>query len=497
MPVMTGGIRQMPRQNKTVSPLRPANTPKPEAAQGVHALQKKDKIRLAVIVVILLSAMFAVFPIEDRVKLGLDLKGGVHIVLQAKTSGADLSGNDSIDRLVAVLRNRVDQYGITEPQIQREGINRVAVDLPGVADSAAALELIGRTAVLQFRQVVQAGGTPPPQVQRQNYSSDEDFDRARANWDELMKQYDESLVSLEQAVKDDPNLMVGREEDDGRAYVLGEVYVSGGELSDARYTEDEYGKPAVAFSFNREGAEAFERATADNIGKQIAIVLDDVIISAPVVQTRISADGRITGNFTYDEAVRLAIMLKAGALPVEVEVVENRAVGPSLGEDSIHSGVRSGIIGGALVAAFMLIYYGLLGIAADVALAVAMLVLIAVVIFLKTTLTLPGIGGIILTIGMAVDGNVLIYERMREEYRSGKTITAALNSGFRKALVVILDSNVTTLIAAAVLFYFGSGPVRGFAVTLSIGVLSAMFGNIVVTRALLQILLRFNKNLAL
>lgn len=483
----------MPTQNK---PLFPSSR-RPDVQRRGTALLKKDKIRLAVIAVILLGAMFAVFPIEDRVKLGLDLKGGVHIVLLAKTDAAASGEDDSIERLVAVLRNRVDQYGIAEPQIQREGINRVAVDLPGVSDPAAALELIGRTAVLQFRQVVRSGPTPPPEVERKNYSSDEAFDIARANWDGLMKEYGESLAEFENTAKDDPNLTVGRDEDDGRAYVLGEVYVSGGELSDARYTEDEYGKPAVAFRFNRDGAAAFEKATADNIGRQIAIVLDGVIISAPVVQTRISDEGRITGNFTYDEAIRLAVMLKAGALPVEVEVVENRAVGPSLGEDSIHSGVRSGVIGGALVAVFMLIYYGMLGIAADAALATAILILMATVIFLKTTLTLPGIGGIILTIGMAVDGNVLIYERMREEYCSGKTVMAALDSGFRKALVVILDSNVTTLIAAGVLFYFGSGPIRGFAVTLSIGVLSAMFGNIVVTRALLQILLRFNKNLAL
>jgi preprotein translocase subunit SecD len=465
--------------------------------RGAPALLKRDKIRLAVIAVILLAAMFSVFPIEDRVKLGLDLKGGVHIVLQAKIDPADPNQGDSIDRLVAVLRNRVDQYGIAEPQIQREGVDRVAVDLPGVDDPQAALELIGRTAVLQFRQVVQAGAAPPPKTERENYASDEDFDRARANWELLMKEYENSVASLDQMVKDDPQLFVGRDEDDGRAYVLGEVYVSGSDLSDARYTTDEYEKPAVAFSFNKAGSEAFERATAENIHKQIAIVLDDVIISAPVVQTKISSEGRITGNFTYDEAMRLAIMLKAGALPVEVEVVENRTVGPTLGEDSIHSGVRSGIIGGSLVAAFMLIYYGALGIAADIALATAMLALMAIMIFLKTTLTLPGIGGVILTIGMAVDGNVLIYERIREEYHSGKTTMAALDSGFRKALVVILDSNVTTLIAAGVLFYFGSGPVRGFAVTLSIGVLTGMFGNLVVTRALLQILLRFNKNLVL
>jgi preprotein translocase subunit SecD len=376
-------------------------------------------------------------------------------------------------------------------------LDRVAVDLPGVDDPAAALDLIGRTAVLQFRQVVNSGTTPPPKVVRSNYRNDEDFDRASKNWETLMQQYEQSVVSLDEMAKNDPSLFLGRDEDDGRAYVLGEVYVSGKDLVDAAMTRDELGKPSVSIRFNSEGAAAFEKATSANIGKQIAIVLDDVIISAPVVQTKISGEGRITGNFSTEEAYRLQIMLKAGALPVAVEVIENRSVGPTLGEDSIDSGVRSGIIGASLVAAFMLIYYGMLGIAADIALATSMLVLMAIMVFLRTTLTLPGIGGIILTIGMAVDGNVLIYERMKEEYRSGKTIMAALDSGFRKALVVILDSNVTTLIASGVLFYFGSGPIRGFAVTLSLGVLTAMFGNIVVTRALLQIMLRLNKNLIL
>jgi len=458
---------------------------------------KKDKIRLAVIAAIIIAAAAVVFPISGRVKLGLDLKGGVHIVLQAKSSPESPLEDDSIERLVEVLRNRVDQYGIVEPQIQREGLDRVAIDLPGVDDPTAALDLIGRTAVLQFRQVVSSGSTPPPKVVRSNYRSDEDFDKASSNWDILMRQYEQSIVSLDDAAKNDPSLFVARDEDDGRAYVLGEIYVSGKDLINATTTRDELGKPSVSIRFNDDGAAAFEKATSANIGKQIAIVLDDVIISAPVVQTRISGEGRITGNFSSEEAHRLQVMLKAGALPVAVEVIENRSVGPTLGEDSIQSGIRAGIIGSALVAAFMLIYYGMLGIAADVALVTAMLVLMAVVIFLRTTLTLPGIGGIVLTIGMAVDGNVLIYERMKEEYRSGKTILAALDSGFRKALVVILDSNVTTLIAAGVLFYFGSGPIRGFAVTLSLGVLTAMFGNIVVTRALLQIMLRLNKNLVL
>ncbi|MDR1508759.1 MAG: protein translocase subunit SecD [Synergistaceae bacterium] len=457
---------------------------------------KKDKIRLAIIVVILAAAAAAVFPIRDRVKLGLDLKGGVHIVLLAKGLSENAPDDDRIERLVAVIRNRVDQYGVAEPQIQREGVNRVAVDLPGVDDPSAALELIGRTAVLQFRQVVEAGPTPPPKVERRNYSTEDAYNRAVSNWNALMESFERGQVSFDQRANDDPSLFLARGEDN-RRYLLGEIYVAGQDLADASMTRDELRNAAVAIRFTPAGADAFEKATEANIQKQIAIVLDDTVISAPVVQTKISGEGRITGNFTDSEASNLAIMLRAGALPVEVEVIENRSVGPMLGEDSIRSGVRSGVIGSVLVAIFMLVYYGMLGIAADVALGTAMLTLMAAVILLRTTLTLPGIGGIILTIGMAVDGNILIYERMKEEYRSGKTVMAALDSGFRKALVVILDSNVTTLIAAGVLFYFGSGPVRGFAVTLSLGVLSAMFGNIVVTRALLQIMLRFKKNLVL
>ncbi|MDR1966436.1 MAG: protein translocase subunit SecD [Synergistaceae bacterium] len=453
---------------------------------------KKDKIRLAIIAAIIIAAALTVFPIQGRVKLGLDLRGGAHIVLQAKGSPENPLGEDSLDRLVTVLRNRVDQYGIVEPQIQREGADRIAIDLPGVDDPESALELIGRTAVLQFRQVVGTSIAPPPKVERKNYSSDEAYNRAQENWNGLNAQFERDVASFQEKAKEDPSVFVGRDED-GRVYTLGEVYVMGGDLSDARMTRDELGKPAVSISFNRDGAAAFEKATEANIGSQIAIVLDDSIISAPTVRSKISGEGRITGNFTEQEAALLATMLRAGALPVEVEVIENRSVGPTLGEDSIHSGLRSGLIGASLVAVFMLIYYGMLGIAADMALATAMLVLMAVVVLLRTTLTLPGIGGIILTIGMAVDGNILIYERMKEEYRSGKTILAALDAGFRKALVVILDSNVTTLIAAGVLFYFGSGPIRGFAVTLSLGVVTAMFGNIVVTRALLQIMLRHRK----
>lgn len=458
---------------------------------------KKDKWRLGFILLVIVVAAVVVFPIKGKVKLGLDLKGGVHVVLQAKGSEENPVTDDSIERLVAVLRNRIDQYGITEPQIQREGGDRVAVDLPGVADPDAALDLIGRTAVLEFRQVKGTGPVVPPPVERKNYDTDLDYEKAKKNWDAMNASILKEVEVLEKSAESDPNLGINKDES-GQIYLLGTVYVTGKDLVDARVTHDELQKPAVSLKFSKEGANAFESATAENIEKQLAIVLDGIVISAPVVRSKISGgEAQISGSFTAEEAVRLAVMLRAGALPVAVDVLENRSVGPTLGEDSVRSGLRSGVIGAALVAVFMLVYYGMLGIAADLAMITAMLLLMAFMIMMRTTLTLPGVGGIILTIGMAVDGNILIYERMREEYRSGKTVLAALDSGFRKALVVILDSNVTTLIASAVLFYFGSGPVRGFAVTLSIGVVTAMFGNLVVTRAILRVILNRHKKLAL
>ena len=259
---------------------------------------------------------------------------------------------------------------------------------------------------------------------------------------------------------------------------------------------DSLGRMGVSLEFSSEGARLFEEATARLIGKQLAIVLDNVVISAPVVQDRI-AGGRaqITGRFTADEAGRLAIMLKAGALPVAVEIAENRSVGPSLGADSVRQGLEAGLFGAGMVLVFMLIYYQFRGLAADLALAVTVLLIFAGLIAFNATLTLPGIAGIILTLGMAVDGNVLIYERVREEQKTGKTPMAALDSGFRKALVTILDPNITTLIAALVLFYFGSGSVRGFGVTLSVGLVASVFANIVVTRAILQLFVKRGKEI--
>ena len=458
---------------------------------------KRDKWRLIVVVAVVAIAAFIAFPIQGKVRLGLDLRGGVHIVLQAKETANNPVTNDSIERLLAVLRSRIDQYGIAEPVIQRQGDDRVAIDLPGVDDPEAALDLIGRTAVLEFRQVLGESPRVPAKPIRSNYDSDESFKSAQGRWQQAKSEVDAYIKQMQDAVKTNPDIIVAKGEEGG-AYLLGKSYVTGKNLTKADTTFDQFGKAAVSLKFNAEGAQLFDAATAANVGKQIAIILDNVVISAPVVQQRISGgEAQITGKFSTAEANRLSIMLRAGALPVSVEILENRSVGPTLGADSIKDGVKAGLIGAALVVMFMLIYYGILGVAADIALAVAMLLVIASLIFLKSTLTLPGIGGVILTIGMAVDGNILIYERMKEEFRSGKTLIAALDSGFKKALVVILDSNITTLIAAAVLFYFGSGPIRGFAVTLSVGVVSSVFCNVVVTRSLLGAILSSRKGMTL
>ena len=447
---------------------------------------RRDRWRLGIVAVVVLAALITVFPIKGKINLGLDLKGGAHIVLQARETAENKVTEDSIERLLAVLRNRVDQYGVAEPVIQREGRDRVIVDLPGIQDPDAALELIGKTAQLEFRAVEQATQPVPPGPQRPNYDSDEEFQGAQGRWNKAK----EDIASMKDTLQERGKALEGSlvtKDEEGRYFLLGAVLVGGKELVDAKTQYDNLGRAVVSISFSSEGAKLFDKATADNVGRQVAIVLDGIVISAPVVQERITGgNAQISGRFTPQEASRLAIMLRAGALPIAVEVIENRSVGPSLGTDSINSGIRAGLIGAALVFLFMLLYYRLLGIAADASLAVAILLVFAGLIALKATLTLPGIAGIVLTIGMAVDGNVLIYERMKEEMRAGKTPLAAIDAGFKKALSSILDSNITTLIAAGVLFYFGSGPVRGFAVTLSVGIVSSVFCNVLVTRTLLQ-----------
>jgi preprotein translocase subunit SecD len=349
---------------------------------------KRDKWRLGLILAVILIAAYIAFPIQGKVRLGLDLRGGVHIVLQAKGTPENPVTPDSIDRLLAVLRSRIDQYGIAEPVIQKQGDDRIAVDLPGVEDPEAALDLIGRTAVLEFRQVLGESPRVPAEPVRSNYDSDEQFRAAQDRWQQARDEVDGYVKQMEEAVKANPDIAVGKGED-GTAYLLGKAYVTGKDLTKADTTFDQFGKAAVSLKFNSEGAKLFDEATAANVGKQIAIVLDGVVISAPVVQQRISGgEAQITGKFSTPEANRLAIMLRAGALPVAVEILENRSVGPSLGADSINDGIKSGLIGAVLVVVFMLIYYGFLGLAADLALCVAMLLVMASLIFLRSTLTL-------------------------------------------------------------------------------------------------------------
>ena len=455
-------------------------------------MNRTDRFRFwLVLIVVAAAGLFAYFQ-KDGLNLGLDLKGGAHIVLQAKDTPENPLRDDSIDRLLAVLRNRIDQYGVAEPIIQKSGSDRIIVDLPGIQDPAAALELIGRTAQMDFREVIDTTGmaTPPAPI-RSNYDSDIQFVNAQERWREAIEQISNASSDLVAKLPDNPGAIVAPAEEAGRFYLLGPVVLSGKDLVNAEVQPDSLGRMGVSLEFNSEGARLFEEATARMVGRQLAIVLDNVVISAPVVQDRI-AGGRaqITGRFTSEEAARLAIMLKAGALPVAVEIAENRSVGPSLGADSVKQGLEAGLFGAAMVFVFMLIYYQFRGLAADFALAVTILLIFAGLIAFNATLTLPGIAGIILTLGMAVDGNVLIYERIREERNTGKTPLAALDSGFRKALVTILDSNITTLIAALVLFYFGSGSVRGFGVTLSVGLVASVFANIVVTRAILQMFVK-------
>ncbi|HAX98638.1 MAG TPA: protein translocase subunit SecD [Candidatus Atribacteria bacterium] len=379
--------------------------------------------RLIITIALVVLAIIAVFPVEKKIRLGLDLKGGSHILLECVDSPEAPLDEDSVKRVVEIVRNRIDQLGVAEPLILRQGEKRVLVQLPGIDDPQRAVEIIGQTALLEFK--------------------------------------DES----------------------------GKTLLTGATLKNAQVQYDRFGRPTVSISFNDEGAKLFGQATTANVGKPIGIYLDGNMISNPVVQEPIlQGDAQITGQFTLDEAQNLAILLRAGALPVKVVVAEERSVGPSLGKDSITSGLRSAIIAGIFVFIFMFLYYGWLGILADIALVCYALFTLALLSVLQATLTLPGIAGFILSIAMAVDANVLIFERIKEEYRAGKTWRAAIQAGFDKAFRTILDSNITTIIAAALLFFIGSGSVRGFGITLTLGIICSMFTGIWVTRVLIDYL---------
>jgi len=369
------------------------------------------------------------------------------------------------DQALETIRNRIDQFGVSEPDIRHQGENRILIQLPGIKDTKRAKMLIGRTALLEFKLLDETGditaalnGNVPP-------------------GSELLYEVKEDLGT--NRTTRTPYLVQKR------------TLLTGAYLTDARVEIDsQYNEPYVSIQFDKKGGRIFSQITEQNVKKRLAIVLDNKIYSAPVIQEKISGGAaRITGSFTMDQARDLAIALRAGALPAPVKVIEERTVGPSLGADSIRKGLLSMFIGGILVVIFMIIYYKGSGVIADIALLLNIVIIAGGLAGFQATLTLPGIAGIILTIGMAVDANVLIFERIREEMNLGKTPRASVEAGFNRATLTILDANVTTLIAALVLFQFGTGPVKGFAVTLSLGVLASLFTALILSRLIFDYLL--------
>jgi preprotein translocase subunit SecD len=388
--------------------------------------------------------------------------------------------DNATDQALETIRNRVDQFGVAEPVIHRQAKYEVVVQLPGYKDPRRAIELIGKTAQLEFR-IVDDESPVAAELPLSIRPGEEE-----TIMENLTEKIPEADVVLFQRDVDNETGEVRR-----RPFLLKkEVLLTGELLSEARVAIDQrFNEPYVSITFNSAGAEIFEDVTEKNVQKRLAIILDGNVYSAPVIRERIAGgSAQISGSFTMEEARDLAIVLRAGALPAPVEILQNVTVGPSLGRDSIDAGKKAGIIAILLVVAFMLFYYKLSGLIADLAMVLNVLLLLGAMAFLNATLTLPGIAGIILAIGMAVDSNVLMFERMREELRAGKTPRASVDSGYKKALITIVDSHITTLITAAVLFQFGTGPIKGFAVTLSLGVAINLFTALIGTKTVFDII---------
>ncbi len=393
----------------------------------------------------------------------------LEIVLDLPDEEAARIRKMATEQALETIRNRIDQFGVSEPDIRIQGEKRILIQLPGVKDTQRAKDLIGRTALLEFKLVDDA------------HSVEEAVQGRIFPGSELLYEISENRETRRTTKV--PFLVQKR------------AALTGAYLTDAVVQIDsQYNEPYVSITFDKKGARLFERVTAENVNKRLAIVLDNNVYSAPVIQEKIAGgQARITGSFTAEEARDLAIVLRAGALPAPVTVIEERTVGPSLGTDSIQKGLVSMIVGLIVVGIFMAVYYRLSGIVANFALLLNILLIAGGLAAFQATLTLPGIAGIILTIGMAVDANVLIFERIREEITIGKTHRAAVDAGFERATLTILDANVTTLIAALVLFQFGTGPVKGFAVTLSLGVIASLFTALILTRLIFDYFLLTRK----
>lgn len=392
--------------------------------------------------------------------------------------------DSAINQALETIRNRIDQFGVAEPLVQRQGLKQIVVQLPGVKDPKRAKDLIKETALLEFKMLDEENQMKldlPARIPKEK--------EAEVLQQAAGKLPEGDQILFERAI----------EKDTGREYripylVKKRVMLTGDVLSDARVSIGQFNDPYVSITFDAKGGREFDRITGENVKKRMAVVLDNTIYSAPVIQERITGGrAQITGTFTTQEANDLAIVLRAGALPAPLKIIQDLTVGPSLGRDSIEKGVQSTIVAGILVVLFMMLYYRLSGGIADFALILNLVCLMGALSALTATLTLPGIAGIVLTIGMGVDSNVLIFERIREELRSGKAVRLAVDSGYDKALLTIIDSHVTTLITGVALFLFGTGPIKGFAVTLCLGIAINLFTALVGTKVIFDLMNQRNK----
>ncbi len=390
---------------------------------------RKDSFIKLLACIIAIVAVFAFFvsPLAHSIRQGLDLQGGTHVVLEAEDTPEAAVNEDAMERVVKIMEKRVNERGLTEPIIQRQGERRIIVELPGIKDPDKAIQVIGKTAMLEFK--------------------DED----------------------------------------------GNTALTGTDLQNAKEETDQQGQNLVSLEFSSEGGQKFADLTTKNVGRKIAILLDGEVLTAPNVKEPIlGGKAVITGSRTLEEAHNLAILLRSGSLPVKVNIIETRTVGPTLGQDSKDKSVFAFTVGIAAVLIFMVLFYRLSGFIADISLMAYVIMLLFILKMLDATLTLPGVAGIILSVGMAVDANVLIFEHFKEEYRLGKTLRLSMDAGFKRAFTTIFDSNITTIIAAAVLFFFGTGTIKGFAITLGLGVVLSMFTAITLTQYMLKLLIASN-----
>ncbi len=444
---------------------------------GVRASLRRDGIRYTGLGVRGLGVGVTVRDpanVEKAVQLIRDIDNGIEVDTQGNRIILNLSDdaiterrNNALAQSIEIVRRRVDETGTREPTIQRQGDSRILLQLPGVEDPERVKRLLGRTAKMTFHLLCENQGSGQGRVPP-------------------------GCMEL-------PDADAANPQSSGTYLVRRRVAVSGDRLVDAQASfSAQTNEPVVTFRFDTLGGKRFGDITRDNVGRPFAIVLDDKVISAPVIREPIlGGNGQISGNFTVTEANDLALLLRAGALPAPLNILEERTVGPGLGADSIAAGKVASIIGLIAVIVFMILVYGLFGVFANVALAVNMILILAALSLFQATLTLPGIAGIVLTIGMAVDANVLIFERIKEEVRAGRTPISAIDAGYGRAITTIIDANLTTLIAALILFSFGSGPIKGFAVTLSIGIVTSMFTAIMLTRLLIVSWLRRRRPAAL